>query len=312
MAAAAQHGTITSLWTNGINAQQDEDGEVVVAPVSNGQGGYTYQVQTPSTNLAVGDILVGGINYNSDNGKNYAAFTASNFNVLFMSQITSISSNPTPGLFNINFGAASVSNWDNVVTSLGLGSVADKTAAGSVAILYSNPNSAFSYSNPGTLAQVFSTIYGGPGVTNLGELGFNGAMTGSGSSAVTLANSTGQEWNAVGPANLAGAQALTIGTALPGTNITIAIDPTSGFISTLPLAPLFIPPNATFGFSGGTADFSASETLAGTIGANSNLQLTSGGNAAFNLVPEPSSFALVGALLSGLAMLRVCRGRQRR
>lgn len=312
LASSAMASIVPTLWTTGVNAQQDEDAEIVMAPVVNGSG-YTYQELSPSSNLAAGDILVGGINYYQTNGVNYGG-SVDNFNVLFMSQIASTpTSSGTAGLVNITFAAPSVANWDAVVTALGLPSIADKSGSGSVAVLYSNPYNPYSYatSHGTSVAQNFNYIYGNgatggsSGTTILGELGFKGSVTGSGSSQVTLA-AAGEGWVAVGPPNLSGAQTTNVGTSLPGSNITIAIDPTNGYLTTLG----FVPQVTAFGGPG--ADFSASETLAGVLGANTSLQVTSGGNASFVLVPEPTGIVVVGGLfgLWGLACMMVRRKRK--
>ncbi len=197
-----------------------------------------------------------------------------NFNVLFMSEIASIT--PTGGtttggipLASANFVAPSVTQWASAASFLGLPSIADKTLAGGVAVVYSNPNQgsagAFSYSNTGTLPQVFNYIWGNgasggtAGTTLMGEFGFTGGTVSVNGVSLVGPNASGEGWAAVGPASLTGLGSLPAGSGLPGTTVTIGVDPTAGYLTTLPFEPL----PTTFGTPG--ADFIINETISGTL-----------------------------------------------
>jgi hypothetical protein len=310
-------GIISSVW-GPIDAQQDEDGELVLTP-----SGAGYALKPSSGSLSPGDLLVGGVNFlkNQDGNQLYGTNGLDNFNLLFMSEVDSVT--PTGGtttggipLSSYSFVAPSVSQWATAASFLGLPSIADKTSAGGVAVVYSNPNQgpagAFSYSNPGTIPQAFNYIWGNgasggtAGTRVMGELGFTGGTTSVNGVSLVGPNSTGEGWTAIGPTSLAGLSSILVGNGLPGTTVTVAVDPTAGYLTTLPLAPL----PTTFGSPG--ADFLVNETISGTLGANQGVfEATSGGNGNLNLVPEPNGILLVVGLM-GLWAGKIAAGRRMR
>ena len=131
LVSQSRAGIISSVW-GPIDAQQDEDGELVLTP-----SGAGYALKPSSGSLSPGDLFVGGVNFlkNQNGGQLYGTGGLDNFNVLFMSEIASIT--PTGGtttggipLASANFVAPSVTQWASAASFLGLPSIADKTFSG--------------------------------------------------------------------------------------------------------------------------------------------------------------------------------------
>ena len=141
----------------------------------------------------------------------------------------------------------------------------------------------------------------------MGEFGFTGGTVSVNGVSLVGPNASGEGWAAVGPASLTGLGSLPAGSGLPGTTVTIGVDPTAGYLTTLPFEPL----PTTFGTPG--ADFIINETISGTLGANQGVfAATSGGNGNLNLVPEPNAILLLVGLFGLCAVKAAANRRMRR
>lgn len=156
--STAHASLATSVWQTGtINQSHDTDCEVLLDS--------NFNHLSSSASVVVGDYFVGAIGYGYVNwgagNVSYGTTTATsqgapvgpwntvapgNLNALFVLQVAGINTaGQGTGFGMYSFVAPSVANWQNALASSYLfsGSVpaaALKNAAGTVAILYSNPN----------------------------------------------------------------------------------------------------------------------------------------------------------------------------
>ena len=310
--SGSQASTIDTLWQTGLNQNHDTDAELFLRP--SGSGSTTYSRVPGNSALQVGDMLFGAVNYgyvvNSAGQTNYSP-PVDYFNVLFALTVSSMTPAGTNAqgipLSNYTFVAPTVAQWDAAASFLGLPATADKNAAGTTAIFYSNPNTNFEQVPFGasTPADVYGRVYGGAGVTRVGELGFTGGTQSVNGFNNVAPNATGEGWTAVGPSIGSSLQAVTYGSAVIGTNFVIGLDPTDGSLLTKSFVPLL----SGFGASG-KSDFVGNGIIQGTGDGQGGLfpgelmDGNSGGAVSFNLVPEPSTFALLGFGALGLLGLK--------
>jgi hypothetical protein len=303
LVSGARASTIDTLWTAGLNQNHDTDAEVFLHP--SGSGSTTYSRLSGTSALGVGDMLFGAINFGyvvNANGQTDYDTPVDHFNVLFGVTVASMTSAGTNGqgiaMNNYSFVAPTVAQWTAARTFLGLPATADKTAEGSLAIMFSNPNTDFQQVPLGTatVADVLGRVYGGAGVTRLGELGFTGTTQSVNGFSNVGPNGAGEGWAAVAPSMGSSLQLVTYGSAVSGTNFIYGLTPTDGSLLTMPFLPILSGFGAT-----GKADFVGNGVIQGTGDGSGELfpgellDANSGGAGSFKLVPEPSTLAILGA-----------------
>ena len=321
MASTAQASLVTTIWgAPGLNQSHDTDAEIALDS--------SYNHLNGSTGLQVGDYLVGGINYGYNvppigGSVSYGLAGVDQMNVLFVLKIADVSAFPggtnSQGIpfSHYTFVAPSVAEWTSALNSVYGGAApaaALKTAEGSVGIVFSNPTENFQQLPIGatSAADVLNRVFSGPGVTNIGELGFTGGTTTVNGGVNVGPNATGEGWQADGPTATSSFVGVTYGSSILNTNIIFGIDPTAGSL----LNDMDFTPILDQMFPGAKADFAGTAELQGTgdglggLRSGEQMDINSGGAVSFYvLVPEPASCA-VWSLIMGCVGLFAWRRRR--